>query len=202
MSTSVSSVPPVASSPKPKPKVPARPSVDKEDPPKAKPKVPVRPKPEAVGKDDDKEKERKKADNENTPADSEKLKNEVKEIEATTEEVEAGEGENGEKPAEAEEGSRWRKLYNKTAFTFQSSKDSAAAAAAAKKEAAAQKLKATQEQTGPLQVQDQVRVHLSVLIHNLFFKLLTSFLATLGKKCIFKDTLIFFLLCLTHSIMP
>ena len=174
MSTSVSSVPPVASSPKPKPKVPARPSMDKEDPPKAKPKVPVRPKPEAVGKDDDKEKERKKADNENTPADSEKLKNEVKEIEATTEEVEAGEGENGEKPAEAEEGSRWRKLYNKTAFTFQSSKDSAAAAAAAKKEAAAQKLKATQEQTGPLQVQDQVRVHLSVLIHNLFFKLLTS----------------------------
>lgn len=48
-----------------------------------------------------------------------------------------------EKPAE--EGSRWRRMYNKTAFTFTSSRDSAAAAAAAKKAAAAEKLRATQE---------------------------------------------------------
>ena len=143
MSSSVSSVPPVSSSPKPKPKVPARPSVDKEDPPKPKPKVPVRPKAEALVKEE--EKEKKGAETENTPADSEKPKNEVKDCEATKEEAEGAEGENGEKAGDAEEGSRWRKLYNKTAFTFQSSKDSAAAAAAAKKEAAAQKLKATQE---------------------------------------------------------
>ena len=149
MSTTVTSVPPVSSSPKPKPKVPARPSVDKEDTPKAKPKVPVRPKAEALGKDGDKEKEKEKEKpkkKEDAPLDSEKPKNEVKDPEAAKE-AEGAEGENGEKPgdeAEADEGSRWRKLYNKTAFTFQSSKDSAAAAATAKKEAAAQKLKATQ----------------------------------------------------------
>ena len=51
----------------------------------------------------------------------------------------------GEDEKAAEEGSRWRKLYNKTAFTFTSSRDSAAAAAAAKKAAAAEKLRATQE---------------------------------------------------------
>ena len=44
----------VSNSPKPKPKVPARPSVDKEDSPspKPKPKVPARPKTDATEKEE------------------------------------------------------------------------------------------------------------------------------------------------------
>jgi len=62
----------------------------------------------------------------------------------STEDREDTAKEGAEEPGQ-EEGSRWRKMYNKTAFTFTSSRDSAAAAAAARKEAAAQKLRATQE---------------------------------------------------------
>ena len=116
--------------------------MDREDSPaaKPKPKVPVRP---AVQEEKEKKKEDVKP--EAPKKDVEKEKVEAKDTEKSKEEVEGGEKEKEGVEEPAEEGSRWRKLYNKTAFTFQSSKDSAAAAAQAKKEAAAQKLKATQE---------------------------------------------------------
>jgi len=77
--------------------------------------------------------------------DSEKEKKEVPVSDDEEEKVEVKEGEEKKPEEEADDGSRWRKLYNKTAFTFTSSRDSAAAAAAAKKQAAAEKLRATQE---------------------------------------------------------